>query len=220
MGYGLPFPGKISEVFEVLRDGELSDGVLVNEKETSDCKGVFLVGLSFSKRQLCKIGDQERIKDHRVDLFGAEEGKEIDMVAARGLHSGAHRREVTTSGPDGFQQRGEACGIHRSRKGEPYFSFGINACSGKEILGYINTDKQSVQCTTSLKYSFSKAGEASRPILHGDKDSKTQSTYHGYGRQGTDSFKDSTVQETWSSPALPTLMGKTHSYKSYNINSM
>ena len=33
-----------------------------------------------------------------------------------------------------------------------------------------------------------KAGEASRPILHDDKGSKTQSTYYGFGRQGTDSL--------------------------------
>jgi len=220
MGYGLSFSGKISQVSEVLGDGELSDGVFVNQKELSDGEGVFLIGLGLSQGQLCKIGDQKGIQDYGVDFLGAEEGEEIDVVAACGLHGTAYRREVTTSGFDGLQQSGESHRIHRSRKGEPFFSFDINACSGKRILGYVNTDKQRVQCTTSLKCYFSKAGEASRPILHGDKDSSIQSTYHGYGRQGTDSLKDSSVQDSWSSPAFPALTGKTHLYKRYNTNSM
>jgi len=43
----------------------------------------------------------------------------------------------------------------------------------------------------------------SQLILHIDKDSKTQSTYYSFGRQGTDSSKDSKIQEIWSSPAIP-----------------
>lgn len=221
IGDGLPLSGNISEVFQVLGDRELSDGVLVSQKELGDGEGVFLIGLGLSERQLCKIGDQKWIKNCRVDLFRTKEGEEIDMVAARGLHGGAHRREVTTGGPDGFKQRGKSSGIHGGREGEPDFSFGVNARDGKRILGYVNTDKQLEQRTTSLKCYFSKAGEASRPILHGDKDSMIQSTYHGYGRQGTDSFKDSSVQELWSSPAFPASMGKTHlCINRYNTNSM
>jgi hypothetical protein len=220
MGYGLPLPGEISEIFQVLRDGHLSDGILVSHKETSDRKGVFLVGLGLSQRQFGEIGDEKWIKDNSFNLLGAEKGEEIDMIAACGLHGSAYLREVTTDGFDRLQQSGKTCGIHGDRQGEPDFSFGINTCSGKGILGYVNADKQSVQCTTSLQRYLSKAGKASQPILHSDKDSMIQSTYHGYGRQGTDSLKGSSAQETWSSPACPTSMGKTHSYKSYNINSM
>ncbi len=53
----------------------------------------------------------------------------------------------------------------------------------------------------------------------GYKDSKTQSTYYGFGRQGTDSLKGSKTQVIWSSPVFPNLTGKTRLYKSYNINS-
>jgi len=220
MGYRLPLPGEISEVFEILGDGKLSDGIFVSDKEASDCKGVFLVGLGLSQGQLGEIGDKKWIEDNSFNLSGAEEREDIDMIAACRLHGSAYRREVTTDGCDRLQQSGKPCGIHWGRQGETDFSFGINTCSGKGILGYVNADKQSVQYTTSLKRYLSKTGEASRPILHGDKDSMIQSTYHGYGRQGTDSFEDSSAQDIWSSPAFPTSMGKTHSYKSYNINSM
>jgi hypothetical protein len=66
---------------------------------------------------------------------------------------------------------------------------------------------------------LNKTGEASRPILHDDKDSMIQSTYYGFGRQGTDSSKGSLTQVKWSSPACPTLTGKTSLYKSYNTYS-
>lgn len=201
VGNGLPLSGQVSEVIDSWGDGELTDGVLVSQKELSDGEGVFLISLGLSEGQFCEIGNQKGIKNCRVDLFGAKEGEEIDMVAACGLHGGAHQREVTRGGPDGFQQSGKAGGIHGGRRGEPDFSFGINTGDGKRILGYINTDKQRVQRTTSLKEYLSKAGEASRPILHGDKDSKIQSTYHGLGRQGADSFKGSTAQNKCSSPA-------------------
>lgn len=221
MGYGLPLPGEISEIFQVLRDRQLSNGVFVSEKEPSYCEGVFLIGFGFSQGQLCEIGYQKGIKDYRVDLFGGKKREKIDMVAACGLHGGADRREITTSGFNSFQQSRESYRIHGGRERKPYFSFEIDACSGKGILGYVNTDKQSIHRKTSLKYSFSKAGKASRPNLHGDKDSAIQSTYHGYGRQGTDSFKDSTALNKWSSPAFPSSMGKTHlSINRYNTNSM
>jgi hypothetical protein len=51
-----------------------------------------------------------------------------------------------------------------------------------------------------------KAGIASRPILHRDKDSMIQSTYYGSGRQGTDCNKDSMTQEEISPPAFPWLI--------------
>jgi hypothetical protein len=53
----------------------------------------------------------------------------------------------------------------------------------------------------------------------GYKGSKTQSSYNGSWRQETDSFKGSKTQVTWSSPACPTLTGKTSLYKSYNTYS-
>lgn len=56
-------------------------------------------------------------------------------------------------------------------------------------------------------------------ILHGEEGSLTHSTYNGYGRQGTDSFKGSITQVKWSSPAFLALTGKTSLYRTnYNIN--
>jgi len=44
--------------------------------------------------------------------------------------------------------------------------------------------------------------EASQPILHRNKDSRIQSTYHGLGRHGTHCNKDSKTQEVRSPPAF------------------
>ena len=217
---GFSLSGNIPEVFEVLGEGKLFDGVSVRQEKLCDCKGIFFVSLGLSERQLCEIGDQERIDDDSVDLHGAEEGIEIDVVAACGLHGSSHRREVLGMGFDCFQHLGEACRVHSSGEGELGTPFYIEACGRKGIFGYINTNKQSVQCISSLKEYLSKAGEASQPILHSDKDSEIQSTYYGYGRQGTDSFKGSMTQDKMRSPAFPTSMGKTHLYKLYNTNSM
>lgn len=97
----------------------------------------------------------------------------------------------------------------------------VAAGGGECVLGYIDTDKQRVQRVTSLQESsLCRAGEASRPILHGDKDSVTQSTYHGFGRQGTGSSKGSMAQVKWSSPAFPAPMCNAHSYKRYTIFSL
>ncbi|MFN3740951.1 MAG: hypothetical protein ACK4TF_09840, partial [Thermodesulfovibrionales bacterium] len=86
------------------------------------------------------------------------------------------------------------------------------------ILGDINADKEITHTSTSLNNLLDKAGDASQPILHGNEGSVTQSTYHGFGRQGTDSFKGSLTQVIWSSPAFPTLTGKTSLYRAYRAN--
>lgn len=217
---GLSLSGNISEVFEVLGERKVFDGVLVRQEELCDRKGIFFIGLGLPERQFREIGDQERINEDRLNLLRAKKGEEIDVVAAGRLHSGPHQREAFGTGLDGFQQLGKACRVHSSGDREFDLPFYIEACGGKGIFGYINTDKQSVQYISSLKKYLCKAGEASRPILHGDKDSEIQSTYHGYGRQGTDSFEGSMTQDAYRSPALPFLMGETHLYKRYNTISM
>ena len=140
------------------------------------------------------------------------------MVAACGFHSGHDSREVFTVRSNSLHQFRETAFIHSGRQGKTNIALDIKACGRKRILRYINTDKETIQGSTSVKSYSDKAGEASRPILHDDKGSKTQSTYYGYGRQGTDSFEGSLTQVIWSSPACPTLTGKTRLYKSYNTN--
>jgi hypothetical protein len=219
MGNGFSFSGNIPEVLGVLRDGELLNGFLVDEDELSDSERVFLIGFSFTQRQLSEIGDKKGINDNGIDLFAGQERKEIDMVAACGLHASHDSGEVFTVRSNSLHQFRKTALIRRGRQGKTDIAFTIKTCSRERILGNIDTYKQFTQSSTSVKKHLNKAGEASRPILHDDKDSMIQSTYYGYGRQGTDSFKGSLTQDKWSSPACPTLTGKTSSYKSYNTYS-
>jgi len=215
----LPFSGDISEVFSVLRDRKLLDGALMSEKESGDSKGVFFIGFGFTQGHLSEIRDQQGINNDRIRDFVRQERKEIDMIAACGLHANQDSRKVFTTRGNSFHQFGKAALIHSGREGKTDIAFRVNACSGERALRNIDTDKQITHNSTSIKRYLSKAGEASRPILHGDKGSMTQSTYYGFGRQGTDSLKGSMTQEIWSSPAFPTLTGKTRLYISYNTNS-
>ena len=219
---GFPFYGNISEVFRVLRDGKLLDGILVNEDELGDSERFFFVSFRLTQRHLSEIRDQKWINDNSIDLFRTEKRKEIDMVETCGLHSSKDSREVFTFGTNSPHEFRETAPIHICRQGKPDINFSINASGRKRILGYINTDKKMTQSDTSVEICLNKAGEASRPILHDDKDSMNQSTYYGYGRQGTDSSKGSSTQEKRVLLPVQTLTGKTHLYnlyKSYNTNS-
>lgn len=216
---GFSFSCDIPEVFSVLRDRELLNGILMNEKEPGDSKGVFFVGLGFTQRQLGEIGDQKGINDNSLAPFVREERKEINMVTACGFHACHDSREIFTDRSNSLHQVRKTAFIHSGRDGKTDIAFGVNACSRERILGNINTDEHFSQSSTSVKRYLNKAGEASRPILHDDKGSMTQSTYYGYGRQGTDSLEGSKTQGKWSSPACPTLTGKTSSYKFYNTYS-
>ena len=216
---GFSFSGNIPEVSGVLRDGKLLDGIIMDEDELGDSKGIFPVGFGLTQRQFCEIRDKKGINDNSIDLFRRQERKKIDMVASGRFHACHDSGEVFTAGSDSLHQFHEPTPIHSSGQGKTDIAFSINTCSGEGILGNINADKQFTQSSTSIKSYSDKAGEASRPILHDDKDSMIQSTYYGYGRQGTDSLKGSLTQDKTSSPACPFLTGKTRLYKFYNINS-
>jgi len=222
-GEGLSLPGDVSEVPEVLGDVNPGDGFIVDEKETGYSKGVLSVGLGLSEGEFGEVGDEEGVEDHCLTPPGGEKGKEIDVVAASGFHGDKSRGELLAIGRDGLEEFRKALFVHIGREGKDDFAFSVKTCGGEGILGDINSDEKTIQSNTSLKSCGGKAGEASRPILHGDEGSWTQSTYHGYGRQGTDSCKDSRIQVKWSSPAFPSLLceGKTRSSdKRYSINFM
>ncbi|HPP06830.1 MAG TPA: hypothetical protein PLW88_05625, partial [Syntrophorhabdaceae bacterium] len=90
------------------------------------------------------------------------------------------------------------------------------------ILGDIDTDECVIgHNNTSITDFLAMAGDTSIPILHIDEGSLTQPTYHGLGRQGTDSFEGLLTQDICSYPALPHdyYTGYTRSYKKCNINS-
>ena len=115
---GFSFSGNIPEVSDVLRNGELLNRILVDEDEPGDSKGVFLIGLGLTQRQLGKIRDQQRINDNGINLFGGQEGKKIDMVAACGFHSGHDSREVFTVRSNSLHQFRKAAFIHSSGQGK------------------------------------------------------------------------------------------------------
>lgn len=188
-----PFPGYVSEVLEVLRDGYLAEGRFVREEELGDRDSVLLVGLGLSEGKFGEIGNEEGVDNDSIDAFEIEERKEVDVVTAGGLHGNYGGREFAAVSEDGFKEFGEAGLIHVCGDRETNIAFGTESRSRKGILGDVNTDEQIVQRGTSLKC-LDKAGEASRPILHDDKGSETQSTYNGFGRQGTDSFEGSMTQ--------------------------
>lgn len=117
------------------------------------------------------------------------------------------------------QQFRESIINHVSVNRKTGIAFSINTSCRERIFGNINTDKKIFHTNTPNRIFLDSAVNAFRPILHSNKGSKTQSTYDGYGRQGTNSFEGSKTQMIWSSPAYPVLMGKTHIYKFYNTNS-
>lgn len=144
------------------------------------------------------------------------------MVTACGFHGNECRGRAAAVGGNVFKEGGEALFVHTGREREEGLAFCVNTSSREGIPGDIDTDEETIQFGTSLRYSIGKAGEASRPILHSDEGSLTQSTYDGYGRQGTDSSKGSKTQGNWSSPAFPPLRytGKTCFLYNNNTNSL
>jgi hypothetical protein len=110
-----------------------------------------------------------------------------------------------------------------------FFSCTVYTTGIKLILGNINAEKILENCSTqgfshcitSIVY-VAKAGYASLPILHRDKDSETQSTYYGSGRQGTHCTEGSMTQEVYKSSCLSIVNISYEHYMlihSYNMNS-
>ncbi len=221
-GDGFSFSGNISEVREVLGDMDFRDGFFMDEDKPGNGKGVFFVGFGFSEGEFSEVKDQKGVNDDGIKAFLGEEGEEIDVIAASGFHGNECRGRAGAVGGDVIKEAGEALFVHTGREREKDTAFCVNTSSREGIPGDIDTYEESIHFGTSLRYSDGKAGGASRPILHSDEGSWTQSTYDGYGRQGTDSFKDSKTQVKWSSPAFPPLRytGKTCFLYNNNTNSL
>lgn len=62
---GFSFSGNISEVPEVLGEGELRDGILVEAEELSDRQGIFLIGFGHSQGQLSEVRDQQGVYNRK-----------------------------------------------------------------------------------------------------------------------------------------------------------
>lgn len=216
---GKPFslPGQFTEVGR--KKTGLGQGVMEHGQEAGDGEGIFPIGFGFPKGELHEVRDEEGIDNDRMIAFVGEESVEVNVVAARGFLSDDDR--VLGEFRKVLRELLESLPIHRCGEFKdllPVWAYG--AC-GEGILGDINPDEYLIHRRTSCKIFSARSGAASRPILHDDEGSLAQPTYHGYGRQGTDSFEGFPAQVKQSSPALPPLasMGKTQSHKTYTINS-
>lgn len=177
------------------------------------------VSFSFSKGSGVELINQEGIKDNAMEVFLREEGKEINIVATRRLFSNKDRvfRELRES----IYEGGETGGGHREGGFEEDGLRRRDCTSREGVFRDIDPDKnfKVFHRSTSPVSRMAEAG-ACQPILHGDEDLTAQPTYHGLGRQATNSLEGLLTQEKWSCPALPNefYMGKTHAYRFYNRN--
>lgn len=190
------------------------------EEHNSDSFSIGSVCFSFSEGSGPESIYEEGIKDEAGEMFLREEGEEVDVVTTGGFFS--DKDGVFREGGEPFGEVFETFCRHREGGFKEDFLW-VKECTGGEgVFGDINPNKDIKVSVLHNSTSRNKAGAggACQPILHGDEGLIALPTYHGLGRQATNSFEGSLAQVKWSCPALPSLiyMGKTHSYKSYNIN--
>lgn len=187
------FPCDISELYYILRGRELLNLVFMDKEEFSDGKGIFSVCFGFSERKFREIGNKQGVNDDSFDAFVGKEGEQINMVTARGFHPNYNRGEYIAGRNDSFVEFRETRRIHTGRQGKTDITVQINSRNGERVFGDINTYEDFKHNSTS-RTCLDRAGDASRPILQGDEGLVTQSTYNGFGRQGTNSSKGSLTQ--------------------------
>jgi len=64
---------------------------MIVKKERSNSKGVFFISFGLSDKEFSVIRDDKGIKEQSFKFSGMEEGKQRDVVEARGLHSNEDR---------------------------------------------------------------------------------------------------------------------------------
>jgi hypothetical protein len=144
----------------------------MHQDELSNCKGVFFISFGLSQKQLGKIRDENRINNNSINSFRTEERKEIDMITTSRFHCSKNFRRVFANRIYGLKEFRKTIKIHIGSDRKTYVAFRLKASNRKGILGDINTNKQIIHNYTSSVLDFGKAGKASQPILHVDKDSK------------------------------------------------
>jgi len=216
-GEPLPLPGQLSKIRR--EEAGLWQGAIEHGQETGDGEGILPIGFSFPEGELHEVGDEQGIDNNGVVTVSGEEGREVNVIAAGGFQADEDR--VLGKFGEVFGEFSEAFHIHGYGELKDLIFFLPYGTGGERAFGDIQSDKYLIHKRTSGKDFWARAGAASRPILHDDEGFLAQPTYHGLGRQGTDSLKGFLAQVKKSSPALPllSLMGKTHSHKSYTTNS-
>lgn len=216
-GEPFSFSGQLSKIRR--EEAGLWQGAIEHGQETGDGEGILPIGFSFPEGKLHEVRDKQRVNNnHLIALFG-EEGREVNVITAGGFQTDEDR--VLGKFGEVLGKLLESFHIHRGGELKELIFFLPYGTGSERAFGDIQSDEYLIHKRTSCKDFLARAGAASRPILHDDEGFLAQPTYHGCGRQGTDSFEGFLAQEKWSSPALPflLLMGKTHSYKSYTTNS-
>lgn len=192
----LAFPGQGAKFISSWQG--LRQGLDIGPKELGNGRGISFIGLSLSQGELGEIIDKDGVKETDIKVMSLKEGAEGKVVRARRLEAELNGRRCWGQI---VEEIAEALGGHGEGTGPEELALVIHQGSLKAILGDIEAAEIDSHWFTSSNIIKAEAGEASRPILHSDKGSWTQSTYQDNGRQRTDSFEGSRAQVEWSSPA-------------------
>ena len=168
------FSCQISELLRRRGAKAFIQRLMIVKKERSNGKGIFFISFGLSNKEFSVIRDNKGIKEQGFKFSIMEEGKQRDVVEARGLHSNEDR--VFGVRFKGSKEFGEAAIIHGSGEQEEFFSRAIKATGGKGAFGDVNTNKDGFHCFfTSFLVVLGVKGSrcASRPILHDDKGLKS-----------------------------------------------
>mgnify|MGYP007130147404 CR=1 FL=1 len=180
-----PLPYQFTEVGR--KKAGFPKGAVKHAQEACDDKSVFLVGLGFPKGEFHEIGDEERIDDYRMVTFFGEKGREVNMITGGGLLSDEDKvllelqkilRELLKPFP-----------IHRCGDFKELLSSLIDSACREGILRNIDADEYLIHDYTSQKALGQ--GQDLPPYQSSilTRATYAQPTYHGLGRQGTDSLK-------------------------------
>ncbi len=189
----------------------LGQGLGVGPEELGDDHGVPLIGLCLSQRELDEVRDKQWVEHADIKAMSLKEGEQVQVIGAGRLHPDPKRMGRRTPRSQGAQEIAESIGGHEERLRPKELPLVIDQGGMEAVFGDIDTAEMDRHGFTSGSIIRIEAGDASRPILHSDEGSWTQSTYKDCGWQRTDSFEGSRAQEIWSSPASSLL-----SYQAYN----
>lgn len=201
-------------------DMVLGYGFMEHEKKQGNCPCILFIRLCLPQGHLHETGDEKGVYYTTVKPVFGEEGKEVDMVAARGFTPCEDIFLLKDREP--IDKGYESLFIHAELPLKEDVLIPVHGTCTEGILGDINTDEYTIfHDNTSGIDSLAMAGGASKPILHGYKGFLTQPTYHGFWRQVTDSIEGFLTQVRCSYPALPYAYytGYTRLYEECNINS-
>ena len=162
-------------------------GAVKHVQKARDDKSILLIGLGFSKRELHEVGDEERIDDHRMVTFFGKKGREVNMITGERLPSDEDGVFLELQkAPREFLK---PFSIHRCGDFKELLSSLIDSACRERVLRDIDTDKYLIHSRTSHKALGQ--GQDLPPYQSSilTRATYAQPTYHGLGRQGTDSNK-------------------------------